>query len=237
MCKNFYEKKQFLNKYSCNDIIIVENKMNFKKIDMSIDDYFLNPYKFKYIKNDDYIDNFICDSNDLNSLLKTVTSIIMSNSNCNLKLTNTNVNNQKKEDNQEKDANQIFKIITNNKIDELEKYIILNKMYINFQDSDGDTPLHIAVFLCNIKACEILINNGVDMYIKDKWGQLSLHRICFCISDKNIINIINLFNSKKNFINNIFNELDNYGNTPFHLVLKYIIKNISLLFTCPNNNK
>ena len=117
-------------------------------------------------------------------------------------------------------------------------------MYINFQDSDGNTRLHIAVFLCNIKACEILINNSVDMYIKDKWcwglsephknfcitknfirGQLSLHRICFCIGDENIINIINLFNSKKNFINNIFNELNNYGNTPFHLVLKYIIKN------------
>ena len=82
MCKNSYKEKQFLNKYSYNNFILINN-MDFKKIDMSVDDYFINPYKFKYIENNNYIDNYICVSNDVNSLLETVTSIIMSNSNCN----------------------------------------------------------------------------------------------------------------------------------------------------------
>ena len=74
-------------------------------------------------------------------------------------------------------------------------------------------------------AIKILIDYGADIYILDKWGQTSLHRICFSLGDPKSLEIIDFFikNNKKN--NNIFNIQDNFSNTPCHLVLKHIIKN------------
>ena len=119
----------------------------------------------------------------------------------------------------------MFKLVANNKISEIKK--IISTKNINIQDNDGDTPLHIAIFMCNSEICKILLDNNANITIKDKWGQCALHRICFCTDNIDIFKIINYFDkyiSLKNSVN-VFNEIDNYGNTPFHLVLKYLIKN------------
>jgi ankyrin repeat protein len=116
----------------------------------------------------------------------------------------------------------LFKLIANNKKDKLNLVIKNNQnnLDINIQDKDGDTPLHIAIFLCNLDIIKILIKYGADTKIKDKWGQTPVHRLYFCINDNQILKIIDLL--YKNNAN--FNEVDNFGNTVLHLALKQIIK-------------
>jgi len=210
------------------------------KINTNLDNYYLNPYKYKY--NNTFDTNINIDNNDLNSIIQTLTSIIMSND----KSTSIGINyfdngngngdnNEKKKplekQTKKNQDNSLFKLIANNKINELDFIIKNENPNLNIQDSDGDTPLHISIFLCNYKASNLLISNGALINIKDKWGQISLHRICFCIGDVNVTKIINLFNKYQKQINlqindkNIFDSVDNFGNTPFHLVLKYLIKN------------
>lgn len=232
--------------------------MKENKINTNLDNYFLNPYKFKY---DDKLNmdniNVTDTTNDLNSIIQTLTSIIMSSNSNSINTTNLTYNSitdTKKINSKDNNYNinkinscannfnnKIFKLIANNKIEELNKFILNNNIDLNVQDNDGDTPLHISVFLCNFEAVKILILNGCDIYKKDKWGQIPLHRICFCIDNTNnsitdnknclnnlikLIKIFDLFDKKNNNINeSIFNSVDNFNNTPFHLVLKYLIKN------------
>lgn len=200
------------------------NSKNF--IDTSIDDYYINPYKFKYI---DKNKNFLFDNNsekNLNLIIKTLTSIVIAS---NDKSTNDEINYQdiKKSLNLNLNHNNqfiIFKFVANNQLDELKKNLNENTKNVNIQDKDGDTPLHIAIFLSNSEACDILLKNGANLMIKDKWGQIPLHRICFTLKNKNTLKIIN---SLSNYLNKniIFNSVDKYNNTPLHLVIKYIIKN------------
>ncbi len=116
----------------------------------------------------------------------------------------------------------LFKLIANNQKDKLNLVLKNNQnnLDINIQDKDGDTPLHIAIFLCNLDIIKILIKYGADTKIKDKWGQTPIHRLYFCINDNQILKIIDLLH--KNNAN--FNEIDNFGNTVLHLALKQIIK-------------
>ena len=95
-----------------------------------------------------------------------------------------------------------------------------NKNNINIQDKDGDTPLHIAVFLCNYEIIKILLDNDANINIKDKYGQTPIHRLYFGIKDDNINKIIKLLEQKN--IN--FSTVDNLGNTVLHITLKQIIK-------------
>ncbi len=185
------------------------------QIDTSIDNYYENPYKFNITNYNNLINVDINDThNNLNYIVKSLTSIIMTNSN----------NTLNQNDNFKKFDNTLFKLIASNKINEFQKIIKFHDC--NQQDQDGDTPMHIAMFLCNYEAIKILIDNNADLFIKDKWGQISTHRICFCLDDDNLLKIIDLILIKQCEYNlNVFNIQDNLGNTPFHLILKYIIKN------------
>jgi len=176
-------------------------------ISTKLDDYYINPYKFIYKKESTIID---------------ILDKLISNSN------NKGHNVIIKEENDNKFNPLLFKLVANNNVGQLENTLINNKnINVNEQDKDGDTPLHIAVFLCNIQIVSILLNNNANLLIKDKWGQIPIHRLCFSINDVKILELINIFLKLNN--KNIFNEQDNYGNTALHLILKHIIKNKILL--------
>lgn len=204
-------------------------------IDTTVDDYYLNPYKFTKKNNIIMSDKKIINSN-LNYIIKTLTSIIMNNG----ELTNepdefVNFNNNCYNDNHNHNIDNncnnidkliIFKLVVNNNIDKLIKTLDNNLYDVNIQDNDGDTALHIAIFLSNYNACKILIQYDADIYIKDKWGQIPLHRLCFALENKNVVKIIELINQKySNNKDKIFNNIDKFNNTPLHLVIKYILKN------------
>jgi ankyrin repeat protein len=215
-------------------------KLN-KLIDISTDNYYLNPYKLNNSDLNHNKNTLLSDSDiNLNLILKTLTSIIMTNSkitdnndivqfNKNIKSNNSDTINNDKINNFDKFI--IFKLVANNNIDKLKNLLEKNNLLdINIQDDDGDTALHIAIFLSNIEACDILIKHNANIFIRDKWGQSPLHRLCFSIENKNLMQIINLID-KHNIYNdkldnkNIFNCVDKFNNTPIHLVIKYILKN------------
>ena len=117
---------------------------------------------------------------------------------------------------------KIFKLIANQ---EKDKLIILfnSKDYnlnINVQDIDGDTPLHIAVFMANYDIIKILLDYNANVDITDKWGQTPLHRLYFCLKSNNILKILQLLINH----NCNFNKQDKNGNTILHLSLKQIIR-------------
>ncbi len=195
-------------------------------INTTWDDYYLNPYRYNI-------------TNELNEEITTVSSpnsislvnLINNLTNKALVNTNTNINTNNFEQNEKKFNPILFKLIANDNIVQLEN-ILKNKsnlLNINEQDKDGDTPLHISVFLSNTNAIKILIDYGADIYILDKWGQTSLHRICFSMGEAKSLDILNIFIKQNKKNKNIFNIQDNYGNTPCHLVLKHIIKNKTIL--------
>ena len=205
-------------------------KIKIQYINTSWDDYYLNPYRFKKPEEEP---NIISSPDSLVNIINTLTNSAVNNFNKpNLELTSNNilVNNIK---NNDKPFNPLlFKLIANDNITQLEN-VLKNKLgtlNIDDQDKDGDTPLHISVFLANISAIKILINYGANILLVDKWGQTSLHRICFSLGDPKSLEIIDIFiknnnNNNNKYKKNIFNIQDNYGNTPCHLVLKHIIKN------------
>ena len=114
----------------------------------------------------------------------------------------------------------LFTLVVNNQKKDLLYTLKNNKNNINIQDKDGDTPLHIAVFLCNYDIVKILLDNGADTNIKDKYGQTAIHRLYFGIKDDDINKIIKLLEDK----NVNFYAIDNLGNTVLHITLKQIIK-------------
>jgi hypothetical protein len=199
-------------------------KINIRKkylIDTTLDDYYTNPYF--YISKDSNQNTYkTSDSAELAKIINELTNTIISNNKKNKEVKKTN----------EKNFDPIiFKHIANNNIVQLEKIIKTDKnLNINQQDKDGDTPLHISVFLGNVKAIKILLENNADPLIIDKWGQTPLHRICFCIGDTKAVDIIDIFFQKDKIEGlDLFNTQDNHGNTVFHLVLKHIIKKNKLL--------
>lgn len=222
------------------------------RINTNLDNYYNEPYNYKFGKNN--FSNIIMNTdNDLNVIIQSLTSIIMSNksdnnsnnvkfnffndSNINLTSIMSSVENNFNDVNLNKHKNNdhnLFKLIANNNINQLNLILQNNKLNINIniQDEDGDTPLHMSVFLYNYEMCNILLSNGANPYIKDKWGQISIHRLCFCSGEIDAIKIIDLFNNYQKKISaklNIFNYIDNNGNTPLHLVLNYFIKNKTIL--------
>ena len=171
-----------------------------KIINLNYDNYYEEPYRYKYKNNNNNNLN-----NIMNLLLNDINSI----------LENDNIFNP-----------ILFKLIANNNFKEFLKTIENKNININEQDKDGDTPLHIAVFLGNCKFIKVLLNLDIDIFLTDKWGQTALHRLCFCLNDKRIIEVLDLFinyNKKNNY--DLFNLQDSFGNTIFHLILKNIQKN------------
>jgi hypothetical protein len=191
-------------------------KKNYKIIDTSLDEYYIKPYQFHQKQN--YTLTYkTSDSDELANIINNLTTNVINNEIYNKK--NLIKNN---------DFNPlVFKHIANNNINNLQNLLKADKnININQQDKDGDTPLHISIFLSNVKITKLLLENNADPVLIDKWGQTPLHRICFCLSNINTIEIIDLFIQKEKVENlDLFNIQDNNGNTVLHLILKHVIKN------------
>jgi ankyrin repeat protein len=174
---------------------------------MSLEYYYDNPKKIILDKN--LLNNDLTNSIDFD-IIKFINSL------------NPKIQNDIKKFDKKNFNPLLFRLIANNQKDKL-KFVLKNNqenLNINIQDKDGDTPLHIAVFLCNLDIIKILINHGANIKIKDKWGQTPIHRLYFGMNDVQTIKIIELFHfNKANF-----NQKDNFGNTVLHLALKQIIK-------------
>ncbi len=203
---------------------IIKNK--YKPINTNIDDYFTNPKQFISSNNsNNYKTNVIDDSTASSELANIINNLTNNFITLKPQINQKNINFKN-------DFNPlIFKHIANDNITQLENLIkISNNININQQDKDGDTPLHIAIFLANAKIVKILLENNADPLIIDKWGQTPLHRICFSISDHKTNDIVDIFIQKDKVENlDLFNIQDNYGNTILHSVLKHIIKNKTVL--------
>lgn len=179
---------------------------NLKIINLNYDNYYIEPYKYKYKKNN---------NNNLNDIMNLLLNYI-----------NSILENDKNDKNDNVFNPILFKLIANNNFKEFIKTVENKNTNINEQDKDGDTPLHIAVFLGNCKFIKVLLNLDINIFLNDKWGQNALHRLCFCLNDKRIIEVLDLFinfNKKNNY--DLFNLQDSFGNTVFHLILKHIQKN------------
>jgi ankyrin repeat protein len=50
--------------------------------------------------------------------------------------------------------------------------------YLNIQNNNGDTPLHAAMYE-NFELVKILVDKGADLNIQDKWGMTPLHIACY----------------------------------------------------------
>lgn len=194
----------------------IKIKQNNYIINLSLDEFYIKPFGFNnnIINSDDV--NIFTRINNRSQRTIIKDEIVVS--------TNNNFN------------SIIFKFIANNEHKQLINVIkSTTNININEQDKDGDTALHIAVFLCNINAIKILLNANANLLIKDKWGQTPLHRICFCLDNIKInilFNIIHKFALKHKL--NLLNIQDNYGNTVCHLILKHILQNNPQLYTVYN---
>ncbi|MCP3659873.1 MAG: DUF805 domain-containing protein [Bacteroidetes bacterium] len=112
----------------------------------------------------------------------------------------------------------------NNSYDfETKKYLIENGADINSQTNDLNTDLHFAY---SQKICDLLINNGADILIKNKNGENPL-----LYSPNNLDKIKTLLKAYNNKFQNItkyLNSVDNDGNTILHLswnaeVISYLL--------------
>jgi len=81
-----------------------------------------------------------------------------------------------------------------------------HKQLLNAKDTDGETPLLLAVFKGHPKACEALLKAGADPFITDKQGQNALHKAAQLGSHE----VISLFAAYKQLLN----AKDTNGYTP-----------------------
>ena len=62
---------------------------------------------------------------------------------------------------------------------------------VNFQNSDGQTALHIAVYHANEDIVQLLLNSGADVNIQDKYGFTALHYAVFTRNEEIVQLLLN----------------------------------------------
>jgi ankyrin repeat protein len=93
------------------------------------------------------------------------------------------------------------------------------------RNDDGETSLHISVFMSDYKISEILLSHGADPNAKDDNKQTPFHAVSF-MNDKKFVNLMIKYGGD-------INSQDEYGNTPLHLAV--VIKNnimVKILLEC-----
>lgn len=83
---------------------------------------------------------------------------------------------------------------------------------INTRNADGETPLHLAIWLGNHDLAYWLVERGVDMEIKDNKGRTALHR---AVNMGQYQTVCMLLNAGAN----VNATVSDTGDTPLHLAL------------------
>ena len=89
---------------------------------------------------------------------------------------------------------------------EIAKKLILAGVDTNIQDDLKYSALHAAVSSRKFDCVKLLLENGADPNLQDKWGNIPLSRACYL--DLNIIRILVDFGSD-------FRKNNFYGNSPY----------------------
>jgi ankyrin repeat protein len=74
-------------------------------------------------------------------------------------------------------------MIFENDVDFLKLHIETCQMNVNVYDYDRRTPLHVACNELNIECIHVILNNGGNPYMKDRWNQTPLQIIEKYIED------------------------------------------------------
>uniref|UniRef100_A0ABD2WG24 Uncharacterized protein n=1 Tax=Trichogramma kaykai TaxID=54128 RepID=A0ABD2WG24_9HYME len=94
------------------------------------------------------------------------------------------------------------------------------KLGIDFRDSLGNTPLHMAVNCGNKKAVELLLRRGANLNLANNEGLTTLRMICDRGYDDDLVNIFFTVNDGKHQRLQV-NVLDKFGNAPLHYALVF----------------
>ncbi|CAB0034943.1 unnamed protein product [Trichogramma brassicae] len=89
---------------------------------------------------------------------------------------------------------------------------------INARDSEGDTPLHVAVYCGNRNSTELLLRRGGDPNLVNNKGMTALHLICKRSDDDDLAERFFAVNDEIGQ-RVLVDARDNLGNTPLHLAL------------------
>ena len=108
----------------------------------------------------------------------------------------------------------IKKAIKKDKLKDVKKLVEADPAIVNIQNSDGETPLFVAVHEEHPEIVTYLIENGADVNHKStKDGWTVLHIACF-LKNAEIVNIL--------LDNNVdINVTSNTGATPLYLVCEH----------------
>lgn len=112
-------------------------------------------------------------------------------------------------------------LVTNEKNAKLEHIFKTTKYknYINLKSANGDSVLHIAIFIGNIQTCKILLDNGADINMCDADGYTCWHRMVFN-NNPDVVDLLTHYDID-------MNKQDKNGNTLLHLAV--IFKNFNLI--------
>ena len=94
-----------------------------------------------------------------------------------------------------------------------------SKKLLDKKNDDGETSLHISVFMSDYNISEILLNHGADPNAKDDNNQTPFHAVAF-MDDKKFVDLMAKHGGD-------INSQDDYGNTPLHLAV--VIKNSKMV--------
>ena len=128
---------------------------------------------------------------------------------------------------------KLFQIISKLDIYELQQYSLINQIYLNVTNNDGECLIHEVIKINNkIATQEAMINvitylyrNNVNPDKPDKYNKTPLHLACFYQYTK-VIEYLLSINANPNY-------QDNFGQTPFHYIM---LSNIKLYKSIDNNN-
>ncbi|CAB0028309.1 unnamed protein product [Trichogramma brassicae] len=134
--------------------------------------------------------------------------------------------------------------ITN--LDLMKLFFKINKeldqtVQVNVRDKFGDTPLHLALqYQSDKEEIEFLLRRGANPNLANEEGSTSLHEICRCSDDDDMVKMLFEISEEVNQHLQI-NARNKQGNTPLHSALDYGHMKVAELlvtrgacFICPN---